>query len=247
MDEEFEALSLKFGNHFMINYLSSFISPLRLNKIRRVCSDRMKDLMIATEGIYDIHNALAIIRTAEALGVDSVHFVDCDYKKGQGRQTARGTLDWIRVYEHEHLNSFVSQVKQEGWLIAGACIRAELNLNQLPIDSKICLLMGNEHRGLSSRALSLCDYTYKIPMYGMVESLNLSVAGALSLYDLGTRKRLIKDSELLRGKLEAEQSSDDSLLAWLIVRSLGIEKTKGLLQASGRSLFEATDSDDHKE
>lgn len=222
MNKIFEYWSERLGSAQIVKILAQYLTQERLTRIEQVCAHRLSDLCIATEGIYDIHNALAIVRTAEAFGVGSVHLVDCDYTRGQGKQTSRGTLDWVQVYEHNTLDNFVRSMKPKGWKLAGACIRAAAKLSELPTAEKICILLGNENRGLSEQARECCDYLYKIPMYGMVESLNISVAGAISLYELGTRKRAINKP--------CEPECKQDLLAWLIVRSIGYDKSWKILK-----------------
>ena len=81
-------------------------------------------------------------------------------------------------------------MKNEKRVIAGAIIHAEKKLSELKIDKPICILIGNEQRGLTHEAKNACDILFSIPMCGMVESLNLSVAAAISLFDLTQRKRM---------------------------------------------------------
>jgi tRNA (guanosine-2'-O-)-methyltransferase len=211
-----------FGPQFVIERLSPVLTPQRLLKIESIAQGRLDDVAVATEGIWDIHNAMAVIRSAEAMGVDQVFLVDCDYKKGKGHQSSRGTVDWVQVSEIDTWSAFFEKMKHEGWKLAGACPRASLTLSELPAQDKICLVLGNEHRGLSEMARESCDYLYSIPMYGMVESLNLSVAGALSLYDVTTRKR---QNPQIKNPQKAI-----SRLAWLIIRSLGAHKAQQMLE-----------------
>lgn len=217
-----------FGPEFVTSSLASFITPQRLAKIKMIGEGRLDDVAIATEGIWDIHNAMAVVRSAEAMGVDQVFLVDCDYKKGKGHQSSRGSVDWVQVNEIDQWKEFESKMHQEGWKLAGACPRATVKLCDLPVDEKICLVMGNEHRGLSEEARNSCDYLYSIPMFGMVESLNLSVAGALSLYDVTTRKR--QKEQVHDPKIALER------LAWLMIRSIGTHKAQQMLEHSSRSL-----------
>lgn len=207
---------------FIVERLQPFLTDERFAKIESIGQSRLDDVAVATEGIWDIHNAMAVVRSAEAMGVDRVFLVDCDYKKGQGHQTSRGTLDWVQVEEIDEWSLFKSRMHQEGWKLAGACPRANMKLSELPVDGKICLLLGNENRGLSQEARESCDYLYSIPMYGMVESLNLSVAGALSLYDVTTRKR-------------AQMTAKDPAVglnrkAWLMIRSIGVHRAQQMLE-----------------
>lgn len=208
----------------IIEGLSPFLTEGRKKSIARVLSKRLNNLRIAIESPSDIHNAMAIVRSADAFGVQQVDLIAARYKKGRGKQTARGTLPWIDFKKHRTFKCFKAEIKSGGFKIAGAVIEGEFSIDTIPIDAPICLLLGNEHAGLSQEALAGCDFTYSIPMYGAVESLNLSVAGALSLYELSKKIRRELDRE---GNL-----SEEELLNWTArhyVRTVGKEKARLIL------------------
>lgn len=207
---------------FVIKKLSSILTDERYLKIEAISTQRLDDVAVAAEGIWDIHNAMALIRSAEAMGVDQVFLVDGDYHKIKGRETSRGSVDWVQVEEVDLWSNFSKKMHAEGWKLAGACPRGSITLEELPVEGKICLLFGNEHRGLSEEARASCEYLYRIPMFGMVESLNLSVAGALSLYDVTTRKRSLG----VVSNLELAQRRK----AWLMIRSVGVNKAQKILE-----------------
>lgn len=206
---------------FVIERLGPILTSERRAKIENISASRLDDVCVAAEGIWDIHNAMALIRSAEAMGVDQVFLVDGDYKKIEGRHTSRGSVDWVQVEEIDSWREFSLKMSNEGWKLAGACPRASMPLSELPVEGKVCLLLGNEHRGLSEEARASCDYLYSIPMFGMVESLNLSVAGALSLYDVTTRKRA-QTVAFYPDLIEKRR-------AWLMIRSLGVHKAQQIL------------------
>lgn len=218
----FETLVASYGQETMIKILSSFVTFERMERMKRVSQNRLSTLCVATEGIWDLHNAFAVVRSAEAFGASSVTLVDCDYKKGAGKQTMRGTDEWMRVQEQEGWELFEQAMGKKGFQLAGACPRGDLELNDLPIDGKVCLLFGNEHRGLSEKARSSCRYLYRIPMVGMVESLNLSVAAAISLYSVSSRMRA--------NNLGKDPAHAQDTLAYFLVSSIGLNRCKQILE-----------------
>lgn len=186
-------------------------------------SKRIGSVQVALEAPYDIHNGLAVVRTAEALGVSTIHFINAIMKKGQGKNTTKGTLKWIHLHRHESFPSFV-KAKGEA-LLVGACAHGEVSLEELPVDRPLCFLFGNEKEGLSTEAKKECDLLFSVPMFGMVESLNLSVAAGISLYGYLQRKR----KEIKRdGDLSDEEILEEK--AHFYVRSLGVEQSFEILK-----------------
>ncbi|MCB1107436.1 MAG: RNA methyltransferase [Chlamydiia bacterium] len=207
----------------IVEVLEEFLTKERILGINRALSKRIHGVQVGIEAPYDVHNGLAIIRTAEALGLGHIHFINAVMKKGQGKNTTKGTLKWVHLQRHTSLDNFLEKTK--GMIFAGACPLGENLLEDLPVDRPLCFLFGNEKEGLSKEARGKCDILFKIPMYGMVESLNLSVATAITLYDYLKRKRGalgrggdLSDKEFLEEK------------AHFYVRSLGIEQSNEILK-----------------
>lgn len=218
---------------YIIQTLKPYLSEKRMERIESVLSKRIRSVHVAIESPYDVHNGLAIVRTAEALGVSHMHFIQAEMKKGQGRATTRGTLKWTHLHSHETFSDFLEN--RGGFHLAGASVEGTMMLEELPVDRPLCLLFGNEHRGLSEEAKKRCDFLFSIPLYGMVESYNLSVSAAITLYDYLKRKRLAlkQDGDLSEEEYLAEK-------AHYYVRSLGGETAQALLskaQSSFRSLI----------
>ena len=206
----------------IIESLTSYLTRERVNKIEEILARRLSSVQIAIESPYDIHNAFAVVRSAEALGVFNIHFVNATLKKGQGRSTTRGTLKWVNLNNHRTISAFKN--KQTNQLLVGASACGEYLLQELPLDKPICFLFGNESQGLTVEAKKKCDLLFRIPMHGMVESLNLSVSAAISLYDYLNRKRSIM-------KKPGDLSSDEYLKekANFYIRSVGIDMSRVIL------------------
>ncbi|WP_194847874.1 TrmH family RNA methyltransferase [Candidatus Neptunochlamydia vexilliferae] len=219
-----EELLQTYSKEGIIHHLHTFLTEERIARIDQVLACRLNSIEVALEAPYDIHNGLAVIRTAEALGVSQLHFINAQMKKGQGKNTTKGTLKWTRLTRHETLEDFLNKKKV---LIAGACAEGEVPLEELPLDLPLCFLFGNEREGLSEEAKQQADILFKVPMYGMVESLNLSVAAAITLYDFLKRKRahLGKEGDFTKQEILEEK-------ARFYIRSLGIEQSNEILKRS---------------
>lgn len=222
-----ETVFREFSLDEIIETLEPFLTEARMKRIEEVINQRFKSVHVAIESPADIHNAVAIVRTAEAFGVGHVHLIDANMKKRQGRSTARGTMHWTHLKKHTSFHDFLNQMRSDNFLLAGTCVKGGQPIESLPCDQPLCLLLGNERRGLSQEALEACDSLYTIPMYGMVESLNLSVSAAITL-----SKHLEKKREMCgqRGDLTVQEKLEEK--AYFYVKSLGIQKSQAILKAT---------------
>ena len=141
---------------------------------------------MAIEAPCDPHNAAAVVRTAEAFGLLDVHVIAVEGEALKHKKTTQGSFHWVRTHHHRDLGSFL---QAQSGILAGALMDAPLPLCEVPCTEPICLIFGNEHRGLSNAARAASDLGFRIPMYGMTESLNLSVSAAVALYDVLSRRR----------------------------------------------------------
>ena len=217
-----EELIERYGERFVIDSLSLHLSEARQERIDAVLTSRITSMQVAIEDPADVHNALAIVRTAEAMGVSSVHSIGWPKKKRVGKSITRGTERWTELTLHNSLEDFLA--RKGDFKVAGACVEGGIPLHELPIEEPLILLFGNEHAGLTDEAKEACDYRYTIPMSGMVESFNLSVAAGISLYDTLSRRRSYLG---LGGDLD-----EPTLFQWratYFIRAIGRERAKHLL------------------
>lgn len=188
----------QYGADKIIELLQNYISEARKTKIENVLDQRLENIHLAIECPADIHNAFAAIRTGEIFGVPTVHIITPEVSIPTGKMISKGAIKWVEVFYYENIDNFFNNMATQGIQVAGALPKGKDTLSALPIHQPLCLLFGNENRGLSAEAQKLCDWHYQIPMYGMTASLNLSVAAAISLYETTRRKRefLQKNGEL---------------------------------------------------
>jgi tRNA (guanosine-2'-O-)-methyltransferase len=168
--------------------LGPLLSEERRAKIEQVLLGRLDSLHVAVERPEDPYNAAAIVRTAEAVGALHVHVVDTREDALHARKTTQGSFNWLHTYHHASLEGLLA-LQRNGVRLCGAMMGGALTLEELPVERPLCLLFGNEGVGLSPEARAACELTFRIPMYGMSESLNLSVSAALALYEVARRKR----------------------------------------------------------
>ena len=166
----------------------------RVDRIRSVAAARQSDLVVVLEDIHDPHNAEAVFRSCDAFGVQQVHLVfdqDLPFNPRRvGKASSASANKWLSFTVHHSITACVDALRASGHVLAaavpspGGCDLPAADLTA----PQLALLFGNEHRGLSAEALASADQVMSIATVGMVRSLNLSVAAAISLYE-ATRQR----------------------------------------------------------
>lgn len=176
----------------VVSTLGPFLTEARREKIEQLLRGRVTGLQVAIEAPSDPHNAAAVVRTAEALGVLGVHMVQAEGALIEPalhkRATTQGAFSWVQTHHHPDLQSLLTSLRAAGVALWGAAVDGPVPLGRIPVDAPVCVLLGNETRGLSAEARTACDGLFHIPMVGMSESLNLSVSAALCMHDVLRRR-----------------------------------------------------------
>ena len=155
----------------------------RYNRLVSVLDNRQPDLTVIMDNVNKAHNLAAIIRSCDAVGVLEAHAISRHKRIRLQHNAASGSSKWIKLNLHENLNQAVNALKSSGHQVIAVHVDDKaLDYRELDYTKPTALLMGEELEGLSSSAISLADQTVRIPMAGMVESLNVSVATALILF-----------------------------------------------------------------
>lgn len=173
----------------VVEILSPYISNERLDFIDRVTAGRISSLTAAVEGVVDPHNTAAVIRTAEAFGMKTVHIIENETAFHSSRRVTRGTHKWIDLAVWKTPEAFVRAVRAQNKQILFADARADLSLYDIDPSVPAALVFGNERNGVSDKMRELCDRGFFIPMKGFAESLNVSVAAAVSVSSLCRQKK----------------------------------------------------------
>ncbi len=160
------------------------MTPERYARIREMLAARQPDLTVCMEQVHKPHNVSAVIRTADAVGVNEVHAVWPTSKMRTQGSFAAGANSWVQVKTHKTIQEAVAKMKAMGMQVLAT------NLSEKAVDFRAidytrptCILLGQEKTGITPEALALADSDIIIPMVGMVQSLNVSVASALILYE----------------------------------------------------------------
>ena len=153
-------------------------------------SDNLREkenaLIVMLDGIEDPHNFGAILRSCEAMGVDGVvvsKHGTCPLNSTVAK-TSTGAIELVKVCEVSNLNNSIKRLKEEGFWVVGAEAHNSVDYRNVDYTGKIVLVVGSEGKGISKLVIENCDYKVKLPMVGKVNSLNVSVACAVLLYQV---------------------------------------------------------------
>lgn len=179
----------------------------RLQKIISVIKSRQYSLTVVMENIHDPHNVSAIFRTCDAVGVNKVSLVyNIESFPRIGKKSSASAYKWVNKQKFNSIEDCYKNLREQGYKIFASSISEDSkNLYDLDLSDKVAIVVGNEHRGVSVNAANLADEKFLISQFGMVQSLNVSVATAVILYE-ALRQRLAKgmyeNSELSNEQLD---------------------------------------------
>ncbi|WP_168404192.1 tRNA (guanosine(18)-2'-O)-methyltransferase TrmH [Erwinia amylovora] len=156
----------------------------RYARIRAMLATRQHDLTVCMEQVHKPHNVSAVIRTADAVGVHEVHAVWPGSRMRTMVSSAAGSNSWVQVKTHRSIADAVTCLKGQNMQILATHLSDKaVDFREIDYTRPTCILMGQEKTGITREALDLADRDIIIPMIGMVQSLNVSVASALILYE----------------------------------------------------------------
>lgn len=166
----------------VIAALSPLITDERLTRIREVVARRRLSVVPVLEGLTDPHNGSAILRSADAFGLQQVHVIPGPHGFMAAHRVAKGTHRWLDVIEHAGSEACLSWLVERGYRVYVAAMGGEMRPEDLREVDRVAVVFGNEHSGASGAMLRDAHGTCAVPMVGFVESLNVSVAAAVTLY-----------------------------------------------------------------
>ena len=167
----------------------SYLTDQRILRLKNVVSKRQFDITVVLENIHDSHNISAIMRSCDAAGISEIYAVVTDprinlEKYFIHRKKTSGSGKWVEVKIFETVEECVLALRQKYKRIIGTHLsETSISLYDIDFADSIALVFGNEHAGLSEEFLAHLDGNFNIPQYGMVQSLNISVACAISVYE----------------------------------------------------------------
>lgn len=185
----------------------------RQQKMRQVLERRQPQITVVLEDVHDPHNVSAVMRSCDAVGIMEVYVVNTLTPPitKLGKRSSAGAKKWVDMHSFENIDACMQAVKAKyDKVFATHLSQDSVSLYDLDFTGSVALLFGNERLGLSPEILKYADGNFIIPMQGMVQSLNISVACAVSLFEVMRQRidtRLYQTPQLdgqIRGQMYAD-------------------------------------------
>ncbi len=167
------------------------MTPERKEKLTQVLSARQPDLTIVLENVFDPHNISAVMRTCDAVGVQEIYILTnrIPRHKKWGARSSSSAAKWLTVFQFEDVEECFQALRKKYSRIYTTHLSSDAaSLHELNLTEPVALVFGNEHSGVSDEIRALADGNFIIPQVGIIRSLNISVACAVTLYEAFRQK-----------------------------------------------------------
>jgi tRNA (guanosine-2'-O-)-methyltransferase len=195
----------------LISYLEKFVSERRSELFDKILAARTSYISVVLEDIFQPHNASAVLRTCDCLGIQEVHIIENRNEYNVNPDVTLGSDKWLTLvkYKGEGSNTLKAykNLRERGYRIVATSLheKGAVSLDKFDLaKGPVALVFGTEMHGLSEQAVEAADEYLKIPMYGFTESYNISVSAAIILYEL---TRQLRKSDILWQMSEDEKIS----------------------------------------
>lgn len=167
------------------------ITPERLARLKEVLDKRQKGLTLVLSNIHDPHNVSAIYRSCDAFGVPEVHLYYTDTAfPSLSRRSSGSARKWVETIRHRSLDGLAAALRSQNMqILSTSCSPEAKPLDAYDFTRPTAIIMGNEHSGVSEEVLRIVDGELYIPMYGMIQSFNVSVAAAVILAEAARQRK----------------------------------------------------------
>jgi tRNA (guanosine-2'-O-)-methyltransferase len=169
------------------------MTPERKEKLLLVLQRRQFDLTVVLENVFDPHNISAVMRTCDAVGVQEIYVLNTKIPphKKWGSKSSSSAAKWLTVYQFENAEECFAELRKKYSKILTTHLSSDaINLYEIDLCQPVALVFGNEHSGVSEEIRMFADGNFIIPQSGIIRSLNISVACAVTLYEAYRQKAL---------------------------------------------------------
>jgi tRNA (guanosine-2'-O-)-methyltransferase len=198
------------------------MTPERRDKLIAVLAKRQPDLTVVLENVFDPHNISAVMRTCDAVGIQEIYILNTKIPRHKkwGARSSSSAAKWLTVHQFENAGEcFLSLRKRYSKILTTHLSSDAVDLYAIDMTEPIALVFGNEHSGVSDDIRALADGNFIIPQMGIIRSLNISVACAVTLYEAYRQKNLAGhynrndiDHVMKQGLLKEWELKEDSEL-----------------------------------
>ena len=179
--------------HCSVLVCKTTMTPERQTRIHEVLSKRQNNLTVVLENVFDPHNVSAIMRSCDAVGIQEIYVLNnrIPLHKNWGFKSSRSAANWISVHQYSDPVQCFEAVKNRYSSILTTHLSSDtVSLYQVDFTQSLALVFGNEKYGVSEEARALSDGSFIIPQVGMIRSLNISVACAVTIYEAFRQKSI---------------------------------------------------------
>lgn len=174
------------NNHQGVIAFMSQIDYIQLDDIERIAKEKGEEpLVVMLDGVTDVRNLGAIVRSADCAGVHAVIVPEKGSApiNGESVKTSAGALHYMPICLTKKAFYAIKTLKDKGYKVVGATEHGAVDYHEVDYRGPVVIIMGSEDKGISPQLLKLCDQNAKVDMYGHVESLNVSVAAGIVLFE----------------------------------------------------------------
>lgn len=178
------------------------MTPERKEKLTRVLMHRQNNLAVVMENVQDPHNISAVMRTCDAVGVQDIYILNTKIPRHKkwGSKSSSSAAKWLSIHQFDNVHECMEALRKKYKKIYSTHLASDsVSVYDLDLTQSVALVFGNEHEGVSEEITKLADGNFIIPQVGIIQSLNISVACAVCLY------------EAFRQKMNAKQYNNPSL------------------------------------
>jgi tRNA (guanosine-2'-O-)-methyltransferase len=168
------------------------MTPEREERLKKVLNNRQNDLTVVLENVFDAHNISAVMRTCDAVGIQEIHVLNSKIGKHKkwGARSSSSAAKWLTIHQHTDPFLCFKEIREKFPLVLTTHLSSSsISLYEIDFTGPVALVFGNEHDGVSPEIRDLADGNFIIPQMGMIRSLNISVACAVSLYEAFRQKQ----------------------------------------------------------
>ncbi len=167
------------------------MTPERYTRLTTVLNKRQPDITVVLENVFDPHNISAVMRTCDAIGIQDIYILNhkiAPHKKW-GEKSSSSAVKWLTIHQFTDASEcFITLRKKYKKIYTTHLSSDAVSLHDLDLTESVALIFGNEHSGVSEEIIAMADGNFIIPQVGIIKSLNISVACAVSLYEAYRQK-----------------------------------------------------------
>jgi len=167
------------------------MTPERYSRLTNVLNKRQPDITVVLENVLDPHNISAVMRTCDAIGIQDIYILNhkIPAHKKWGAKSSSSAVKWLTIHQFTDANDCFTALRKKYTKIYTTHLSSDaVSLHDLDLTESVALVFGNEHSGVSEEIIAMADGNFIIPQVGIIKSLNISVACAVTLYEAYRQK-----------------------------------------------------------